>query len=43
MALLETGMVTMDEIFLPYMLSGGQTFYQAMVAGEFKALNPPQD
>ena len=29
MALLETGMVTMDEIFLPYMLSGGQTFYQA--------------
>ena len=25
MALLETGMVTMDEIFLPYILSGGQT------------------
>ena len=43
MALLETGMVTMDEIFLPYMISGGQTFYQALVAGEFKALNPPQD
>ena len=43
MALLETGMVTMDEIFLPYMLSGGQTFYQALVAGEFKELNPPQD
>ena len=43
MALLETGMVTMPEIFLPYMLSGGQTFYQAMVAGEFRALNPPQD
>ena len=43
MALLETGMVTMDEIFLPYMLSGGQTFYQALVAGEFKALSPPQD
>ena len=40
MALLETGMVTIDEIFLPYMLSGGQTFYQALVAGEFKALNP---
>ena len=37
MALLETGMVTMDEIFLPYMLSGGQTFYQALVAGEFRA------
>ena len=43
MALLETGMVTMDEIFLPYMLSGGQTLYQALAAGEFKALNPPQD
>ena len=43
MALLETGMVTMDEIFLPYRLSGGQTFYQALVAGEFKALNPPRD
>ena len=43
MALLETGMVTMDEIFLPYMLSGGQTFYQALVADEFRALSPPQD
>ena len=42
MALLETGMVTMDEIFLPYMLSRGQTFYQALVAGEFKVLNPPR-
>ena len=26
MSLLKTGMVTMDEIFLPYMVSGGQTF-----------------
>ena len=43
MALLETGMVTMDEIFLPYMLSGGQTFYQALVAGEVKMLNPARD
>ena len=43
MALLETDMVTMDEIFLPYRVSGGQTFYQALVAGEFKALSPPQD
>ncbi|MCY4364743.1 MAG: hypothetical protein OXE17_00720 [Chloroflexi bacterium] len=42
-ALLETGMVTMGEIFLPYMLSGGQILYQALVAGEFKALNPPPD
>ena len=43
MALLETGMVTMDEIFLPYKLTGGQTLYQALAAGEFKALNPPED
>ena len=43
MALLETGMVTMDEIFLPYKLTGGQTLYQALATGEFKALNPPQD
>ena len=43
MALLETGMVTMDEIFLPYKLTGGQTLCQALAAGEFKALNPPQD
>ena len=43
MVLLETGMVTMDDIFLPYILSGGQTFYQALAAGEFKALNPLQD
>ena len=43
MALLETGMVTMDEIFLPYMLSGRQTLYQALAAGDFKTLNPPQD
>ena len=43
MALLETGMVTMDEIFLPYMLTGGQGLYQALAAGEFKVLNPPRD
>ena len=43
MALLETGMVTMDEILLLYMLSGGQTLYQALAAGEFKGLNPPED
>ena len=42
MALLETGMVTMDEIFLPYMFSRGQTLYQALAAGEFKGMNPPQ-
>ncbi|MCY4367786.1 MAG: hypothetical protein OXE17_16420 [Chloroflexi bacterium] len=34
MALLETGMVTMDEIFLPYMLSGGQTFAGANLVAD---------
>ena len=39
----EAGMVTMHEICLPYMLSGGQTLYRALAAGDFKAPNPPQD
>jgi len=40
MALLETGMVQMEEIFLPYMLSGGQTLYQALASRGFTALQP---
>ena len=43
MALLENGMVTMDETFLPYMLAGGQNLYQTLAYGEFRALNPPRD
>ena len=43
MALPETGMVTMEEILLPSMLSGGQTLYRALAADDFKALNPPKD
>ena len=38
MALLETEMVELEEIFLPYMLSGDRTLYQALQAGQFKAL-----
>lgn len=38
MALLETEMVQLEEIFLPYMLSGDQTLYQLMVSNDFKVL-----
>ena len=38
MALLETEMVQLEEIFLPYMLSGNQTLYQVMAADGFRAL-----
>ena len=38
LALLDTGMVELEEIFLPYMLQGDQTLYQALQAGNFKAL-----
>ena len=38
MALLETNMVEMEEIFPPYMLSGEQTLYQALQANQFRAL-----
>ena len=37
-AQLDTGMVELEEIFLPYMLQGDQTLYQALQAGNFKAL-----
>ena len=38
MALIETGMVDMEEVFLPYMLTGNRTVYQALSEGKFKAL-----
>ena len=41
MALIESGMVRMEEVFLPYMLSGDQTLYKALAAGGFKALPAP--
>ena len=42
MALLETGMVQLEEIFLPYMLTGDRdlTLYQVLVERGFKALPP---
>ena len=38
MALLATGMVELEEIFLPYVVYGEQTLYQALMAGNFRAL-----
>ena len=38
LALLDTGMVELEEIFLPYMLQSDQTLYHALRAGNFKAL-----
>ena len=37
-ALLDTGMVELEEIFLPYMLQGNQTLYQPLRSGNFRAL-----
>ena len=37
-ALIETEMVTVEEIFLPYMLTGKQTLYQALSNGDLKML-----
>ena len=38
MALVETEMVTVEEVFLPYMLTGKQTLYQALSNGDLKML-----
>ena len=38
MALVETEMVTVEEVFLPYMLTGRQTLCQALSNGELKML-----
>ena len=38
MALIETEMVTVEEVFLPYMLTGKQTLYQALANGDLKML-----
>ena len=40
-ALLESGMVEMEEIFLPYMLAGpgDKTLYKALVDGQFRDLH----
>ena len=40
MALLETGMVQVEQIFLPYMLTEGQTLYQYLAAGHHRDLPP---
>ena len=38
-ALMESGMVCMEEVFLPYMLAGDRTVYDALVSQEFRALS----
>ena len=38
MALIETAMVTVEEVFLPYMLTGRQTLYRALSNGDLKML-----
>lgn len=38
MALLESGQAEIEQIFLPYMLIGDQTVYEAIAEGGFKAL-----
>lgn len=38
MALVETEMVTIDEVFMPYMLTDGQTLYQALSEGKLSLL-----
>lgn len=38
MALIETGMVDMEEVFLPYMLIGNRTVYEVLSEGNFRAL-----
>ena len=41
MALIETEMVSMEEVFMPYMLTGRQTLYQALANGDLKMLPGP--
>ena len=41
MAILETEMVTLDQLFLPYMVTRpGETLYERMLSGGFKMLGP---
>ncbi len=41
MAIIQAEMVTMDEVFLPYMITdGGQTMYKALVTREFLLTAP---
>lgn len=42
MALLDTGMVSLDQLFLPYLVTGhGETLYDHMLSGGFKQLTLP--
>ena len=46
LALVQTQMVTVREIFLPYMLTGGgdnETLYTRLAKSDFRALAPGRD
>lgn len=43
LALLESEQVTLEQIFLPYMLVNGRTIYQIMEAAQFKTLPSGQE
>ena len=43
LALLETEMVDFEEVFMPYILSGRETLYQALSEGWVKALPAAQN
>ena len=42
MALIETNMATMDQVFLPYLLTDGQTLYHALAEGNLN-ITPASD
>lgn len=42
-ALIQTGMVAMQEVFFPYLTNGTQTVYEVMAAQNFKALPAPRE
>ena len=44
LAMVEIGMVTVSEVFMPYMLTdSGETVYERLMAGGFPALMAPKD
>lgn len=40
LALIETGQVSFDQVFLPYLLWNGQTLYEQLAAGDFMLALP---
>ena len=42
MAIVETGMVKMDEVFMPYMMLGSKTLYQLISTGKLQLPSPQE-